>query len=378
MLVTRAVKPSPTIGSALDANDGLGPGFDTLRVVLSFSVILWHCFPLTQGSSDPIKETWGWALAYPIIPMFFALSGFLVTGSALRLTLRNFALARGLRIVPALAVDTLVTILIIGPLFTTMPLSEFYSDPETHRYLLNIVGEIHYELPGVFLDNPYPDVVNGSLWTIAPELGCYLAMGILIALGWAKNWRLTLLFTLLAFVIVVVAMYSETIQNTPVIRRASMPGGKLIPFFLLGSLAYLLRHRIPLSLKGFWIAFAVIPVAALFGSRDWWENPFWVVLSAPFLTYLVIAFGMMKLPKLPIFDRGDYSYGVYLYGFPIQQGIIAIFGTMAPLTLFVFTIPVVLLLAMFSWHVVEKPTLRLRKLLAKKPVSPMPAVYQES
>lgn len=162
------------------SNNGIGAGFDTLRLVLAIAVILWHCVPLTQGETDRMLATPVWVWIYTIIPVFFALSGFLVTGSALRLTLGKFAASRILRIVPALAVDTLVTILIIAPLVTTVSLSEFYSSSETWHYLLNMIGEIRYTLPGVFEDNPYTEVVNGSLWTIRPELAYYALMFALI------------------------------------------------------------------------------------------------------------------------------------------------------------------------------------------------------
>lgn len=158
-----------TIGGLMDANRGIGPGFDMLRVGLAFAVILRHCFPISYGNGA--TAGYAWAATVGIVPSFFILSGFLVTGSALRLTLGKFIASRALRIVPALAVDTIVTVLVIGPALTTLPLSSYFGSPLTHGYLLNMVGEIHYCLPGLFDANPLRGVVNGALWTIQPELG---------------------------------------------------------------------------------------------------------------------------------------------------------------------------------------------------------------
>lgn len=356
-----SIKPSHqrSIGHALDANNGVGPGFDTVRVVLAFSVIAWHCFPLTLGSAEPIKDTPAWVLVYAIVPMFFALSGFLVTGSALRLKLAPFVASRALRIVPALVVDTAVSILIFGVLFTTLPAGEFLTHPETLRYWLNAVGEIHLSLPGVFKDNPN-QAVNGSLWTIPPELGCYFVMAILIATGLVRKWPFVLGALIALFVISGLVDLFPTV-DFPGRYRIAGPGFKLVAFFLMGSLAYLLRHRIPLSpwLAGASVLF--VAACAAFGSKTWWDALPFEMLSSVFLTYLVIWFGMTKLPTVPFFDRGDYSYGIYLYGFPMQQALIHLSGTQSPFVLFLMTVAPVTLLAMFSWHVVEKPTLRLRK-----------------
>lgn len=106
-----------TIGEALDANKGVGPGFDFMRLFLAFAVIAWHSVPITQGSAEALKTEPWWILVYAVVPVFFALSGFLVTGSALRLSVGPFVASRALRILPALFVDTAISILLYCPLF---------------------------------------------------------------------------------------------------------------------------------------------------------------------------------------------------------------------------------------------------------------------
>lgn len=351
-----------TIGEKLDENRGIGKGFDTLRVVLAFAVIAWHCVPLTQGNGDAAKASGAWPLIYSIVPMFFALSGFLITGSALRLKLGKFAASRILRIVPALAVDTIFTVIVIGPILTSASMEEYFSDKITYSYLLNIIGEIHNELPGLFLNNPYASIVNGSLWTIPPELGCYLIIAILILFGWVKDWRLVLGVLVSAFLAIVLLRGPFSGFDAPGINFVrSNPGAKLIPMFLSGAILYLLRYKIPYSLGIFTISVIAVLITGIFDSTRWWESMGYVIPTSILYTYIVVFIGMTSLPKIPLFSKGDYSYGVYLYGFPIQQAIVQLTDVRDPGILFLITVVPVTLLAMFSWHLVEKPALKLRK-----------------
>lgn len=359
-----------TVGAALDANRGIGPGFDFMRLFLAFGVIGWHSIPITQGSSDALKTEPWWILVYSLVPVFFALSGFLVTGSAMRSGLKVFFANRALRIFPALFVDTAISILLFGAVLTTLPLGEYLTHPETLSYWLNIIGEIHYNLPGVFMDNP-GRAVNGSLWTIKPELGCYLIMAILIGTGLVRRWEVVLAALILVW------GASLAAQQVP----GDFPGrfdlagdvSKLVIFFLAGSLAFHLRHKIPLSP---WIAAGVVAfmaVCAAIGPGELWADRLFMLISGPLLTYLMVWLGMQRLPKLPLYSTGDYSYGIYLYGFPIQQVVMQLSGNHNPLANFAMTIVPVTIMAMLSWHVVEKPTLRLRKLIAPTKAKPAAA-----
>lgn len=353
-----------TIGQALGANRGIGPGFDFMRLFLAFAVIGWHSIPITQGNSDALRSEPWWILVYTLVPVFFALSGFLVTGSAMRLSAGPFVASRALRIVPALFVDTAISVLLFGALLTSLPLSEYFTHPDTLKYWLNVVGEIHYDLPGVFLDNP-GRAVNGSLWTIKPELGCYLIMFILIATGLVRRWPIVL--------IALVGLWAASMvaQSIP----GDFPGrfdlagdvSKLVIFFLAGSLVFHLRDHIPLSPWIAGLAVLFMMACAAVGPRDLWNDRLFMIVSCPLLTYLLVWLGMQRLPKLPLYSRGDYSYGIYLYGFPIQQVIVSLTGNHDPLANFALTIVPATVMAMLSWHVVEKPTLKLRKLIKGRP-----------
>ena len=183
-------KPA-TFGSVLDENNGFGPGFDFARVFLAFNVLGWHSVLVAQGTYGSALEGAGWILNYSVLPMFFGLSGFLVAGSAQRLDIRNFFINRGLRIFPALIVEILLSAVVLGALYTTLPLAKYFTSGAFFTYFENIVGLVRLQLPGVFLHNPNDNVVNASIWTVPYEMACYGVMGALIVSGVVKKgWTL--------------------------------------------------------------------------------------------------------------------------------------------------------------------------------------------
>lgn len=141
-----------TIGKIFDDHKSIGPGFDFLRVFLALSIVCVHSIYVSGDNNRPpsIDNTPFWIVHFSLVPMFFALSGFLITGSAGRLSLKNFLINRGFRIVPALAVDCLVCALIIGPIFTTVSIGQYFSSEEFMIFFMNIIGWVHFSLPGVF------------------------------------------------------------------------------------------------------------------------------------------------------------------------------------------------------------------------------------
>jgi peptidoglycan/LPS O-acetylase OafA/YrhL len=160
-----------TLGSALDEQGGFAQGSDFLRIFLATGIIGWHTAWLS-GHVETAKASAFWFSQYMLVPMFFALSGFLVAGSSIRLSTKNFLLNRAARILPALVADIVFAALLIGPLVTTLPAKQYFTDTTFFTYFLNITGWMQYSLPGVFENNPKPEV-NGALWTIpepAPEI----------------------------------------------------------------------------------------------------------------------------------------------------------------------------------------------------------------
>lgn len=299
--------------------------------------------------------------------MFFALSGFLVAGSAARLSFGHFLLNRTLRIVPALAVDIIICALILGPIFTTLDLSSYFSHPLFWGYFRNIFGDIHYYLPGVFEQN-LSTKVNGALWTIPYEIGCYALLSSLLIL---RLFKRPLFVGVLAAGLPLLAILFDLMQTDRHIPQAweavlqlvvsNWVGLRLIPAFLMGIFFFQMRHRIIFDWRIAIVSTGLCLLAAFAGNSSWKGNPFYHLIGMPILTYIVIYIGLCKFPKLPLYSSGDYSYGIYLYHVPINQTVVSLIPDITPLAMFCVSLPIVTAVAAFSWHFVEKPILKLRK-----------------
>src|ERR1700733_2446090 len=231
-----------TLAHKIIAADGRPSGFDYLRIGLALSVVFIHV----------PQVVYGWDVAYSfwipwlrpasaiVVPMFFALSGFLVAGSMLRSkTLVTFFGLRILRIAPALSVEVMLSALILGPIFTNLPLQEYFTSPLFFRYFYNLIGHVQYVLPGTFANNPFPDRVNNQLWTIPPELKCYILMG-LMSLCLVFRSRIYLLIVTVAFNVLVFVFYHDTDEA----GRINVPPVAIIGAFLAGVTLFMFRDRI--------------------------------------------------------------------------------------------------------------------------------------
>jgi peptidoglycan/LPS O-acetylase OafA/YrhL len=323
---------------------------------LALGVIGWHSRLLSYGEGPGSVHSWIadvalLPLAIFILPMFFSLSGFLVAGSLERSkTFLTFLGLRVFRIMPALAVEVLLSALILGPLLTTLPLRAYFADPEFHAYFLNIVGDIHYLLPGVFVSNPFP-LVNGQLWTVPYELACYIALTILAITGiFQQRWWLFL--SLMAF-------YAAQVGNTILRTNDQMKGAggsTLLMSFIAGLVIYRYRDKIAWSGRLFLLALAVSLVLIVV--------PNGVRFSALPIAYVTMYLGLQNPARSKIVLSGDYSYGLFLYGFPVQQAIMSIDPALRHWYWnLLLAIPCTIMVATGSWWLVERPALAQRKRL---------------
>lgn len=365
-----------TLGAVLDDQKGFGRGFDFLRIVLATGIIAWHTAQLS-GHTEIARASVFWFSEYVLVPMFFALSGFLVAGSSERLSVKDFLLNRGARIVPALAVDVLFAAVLIGPLVTTLPAGQYFTDPGFFSYFLNISGWIHYELPGVFKTNPSTEV-NGALWTVPLEIICYLIIIGLMVLGAIKRPGIVPLITCVVLILQVPlrVVASKFVSDDPttleiVLMNLFLYRGSLLwPSFLIGISIYQLRYYVPYSrVAAIGVVGAGILLSAIGNHADLFSNAGFGHAVAhsiiiPLLAYLTVMVGLSPMPRLPGFGSGDYSYGLYLYHVPFLQLLIYCFpGAWTGdgwWTLFLAGFPLSLLAAVISWHLFEYPVLRFR------------------
>lgn len=362
-----------TLGDVLKRNNGVGPGFDLVRVGLALLILYGHCFwiagtaPAPAAAAGAIAAAPGLAddaeavrwtpllwegqrqIREMLVPMFFALSGFLVTGSAFRTnSLRTFLAFRVLRIAPALTVEITLSALVLGPLLTTFPLALYFTDPKFFEYFGNIVGLVRFELPGLFHGNPL-HAVNINLWTLPGEFYCYLITAALMVAGLLANRLVfTALFAVATVMLVVARMHFGYAGRGTV---------EVIYYFFCGCLLFHWREKVPFTPLLF--VAACIGAYGLYLSKQYAFAPL-------FVTYVVVFVGLMSLPRIPLLQSGDYSYGIYLYGFPIAQAFVAAIPALRGngWMLLALATTATFAFAILSWHVVEKPTLLLKKKLA--------------
>ena len=353
----------PTVEEALAANGGFGPGFDTLRLILSLAVLLSHAILLSNGEAwfekMPVMLT---TLRLMIVPVFFALGGFLVTASALRLrAVGPFLAFRTLRIFPALAVEVTLSAFILGAIFTKLPLGAYFTHPELWHYFGNIIGLIQFTLPGVFYDNPhYAGWVNPSLWTLKPDYYSYLLMAVLMLTRLIYNRTV---FSVL-FLAVTAVLFTLDITQGLGEPTLVVPMWSLVYYFYAGVFAFHWRDKIVLN---GWLCLLAVVITCLSSGRLWSY-----VLSIP-VVYVMVYGGMSRIPTPNFLKRTDFSYGIYLYNCPILAAIVA--ATSNRFTWYeLFAIGVILTgtFAMLSWKFIERPSLDLKRLFAPTKTLPRP------
>jgi peptidoglycan/LPS O-acetylase OafA/YrhL len=356
--------PEETVGSALARHKGEGPGFLVLRYALAIMIFALHAKALSHPTLAAIatpagalpQEGPGWdgpmrPIYVVLVPAFFALSGFLVAGSALRLrSTATFLSFRALRIFPALTVEVTLSALLLGPLLTTLPLRTYFSDPQFFRYFGNIVGWITFYLPGLFQENS-TNLVNVNLWTLPSEFDCYAVTAVLLIFGIIyKKSLLTVLVVVATVIFIILNGFSDF-----AVEPWHLAGHTVTYYFFVGLLFFLWKDRIPLR----WSLFAICAAASygLLYSRHT------IYLAPPFVVYCTIFLGVAGLPELKWLKGKDYSYGIYLYGYPIIQATLCIAPWLRgyAIEVGVISLTTTVLFAALSWTFIEKPALQLKK-----------------
>ncbi len=318
-------------------------------------MLAFHSFTLA-GRNAPLIGNGQFAASAVLV--FFGVSGFLTMRSwSFEPRLLRFVTKRALRIYPALIVVVALMVFVLGPLVTSLPLSDYASTSQTWKFgLLNAVS-LHIELwlPGVFRHNPYPDAVNLSLWTLPGELVAYAAIALAGCAGLLRRPRLAVI-TLLAVAVLIPALSNSTVPFATAWVQA----------FMVGAILYILRDRIPWNP---WLG--VLMLAGFLGTASTGIAPSVAVVAAP---YCSIYFAY-RFPTLlhSVTSRGDFSYGIYLYAFPIQQLVALWLGSsVTPYDMLAISLPITCVLGVLSWRLVERRALSLKTRMFSAP-APWPA-----
>lgn len=343
-----------------DCSRSRNNNFNLIRMLAAFAVLIEHSIALVMSGiwSDAEIKYINDVIGKQAIDVFFVTSGFLITASLLnRRSSIDFFAARILRIYPALLIVLFLSVFVIGPIFTTLTAREYFSDPQTFSYLLRgivlLAGGVDFFLPGVFTNNPLQGVVNGSLWTIPFEVIMYLSLG----LGWLvlvnffrKNWMFVFKWGVMT--IVVVTMVSLVVGH---FHGVDMPRIVRLSFmFFTGSLFYLFREYVILSKKIFVVAIVILVLAGFFE-----EILFITYLIV--LPYILFYFAYVPDGIIRQYNKlGDYSYGVYIYSFPLQQIIIFLMPNISVLLMFLMSGMISITAGIISWHFIEKKALSMK------------------
>jgi peptidoglycan/LPS O-acetylase OafA/YrhL len=335
---------------------GRANNFDALRVAAAVTVIFSHSFLIADGNEahEPLIVLTGRQsiLGLTGVFVFFAISGFLVTqsyhetGSPLR-----YLAKRCLRIFPGLFAALVVSAFVLAPWVATLSLSDYLHRAEPYRYVLHnmmLSVEVH-ELPRVmFVDNPVGLEVNGSLWTLHYEFMMYLmvmGLGVLGMLG----LRASLLLLALGLACI----------HFPALDALG-GWGWLLAFFAIGMVLY--------ELRGSWIFDGRIAVLALIGLALTVRLGGFILFFPLFGCYLALWLALN--PRLPIIRAarfGDLSYGLYIYGWPSEQAAIYLLGGHAAWwQVCGLALPIAATAAFLSWHLIERPALRLKPRSARR------------
>ncbi|ROH86289.1 acyltransferase [Pseudomethylobacillus aquaticus] len=248
-------------------SDGRDNNFNLVRAVAALAVLITHSFALAIGSGDaePFKANLGMTIGSIAVDIFFITSGFLVTSSLLnRQSIVEFIRARALRIFPALLVMLFLTVFVLGVIFTSLPISDYFSSTKTYVYLAKcatLFTGVTYHLPGVFEDNPYKNTVNGSLWTLPKEVRMYAILALVwLGLRFSSRSRSTLFQIIVVIFCLSSGIYilAEHFFLDSVSRSA-----KLFFMFFTGSAFYVLREHIALRAWLFWSCVIALSAATL-------------------------------------------------------------------------------------------------------------------
>lgn len=338
---------------------GRDNNFNLIRFIAACLVLISHSFPLSIGSgaAEPLSSMIGMTLGAIAVDIFFVTSGFLITSSVLsRKNIVAFVWARVLRIYPALVVAVLFCVFGVGLFFSTLSSAEYLLNLQTLKYLVKntiLIFGVNHTLPGVFIDVPYKEAVNGSLWTLPYEVWMYALL--VVILGFANFFarKIRMFYAKdIVFLVAIISVIGNLLNNfyffMPVVFT------HLFSMFFVGSAFFFWRDKVFLSAKAMFFSLFFLVISSL--SEDTFFVSYCVLLP-----YLIFCFAYIPSGFIRKFNEfGDYSYGIYIYAFPVQQSIAAIALSVSVWEMIVLSFLFTFILAGISWHLIEDRFLRMK------------------
>ncbi len=338
----------------IDYVDSRDNNFNLLRFGAATTVFISHCPPIAGLGTISITTL----LAYVAVNSFFIISGFLVSKSLFtRCNLVSFLTARALRIYPALILAVLYTVLVVGMAFSDFPASAYFQHDLTQDYLLKNTLQLFWPIPATLPGLTNWGNVNSPLWTLPFELHMYLLLTLVGFFGFAYKsvskwlWGLYIVCIILATILYLIDYAYNFMGYGLGHDRYYL---RFLSMFGIGVMLFLLRNKVVLTTTYFVIAILAIALASPF-------RGLFVLLAYSLLGYVLLYLAYIPGGFLRRFNHlGDYSYGIYIFGYPTQKAVMHLLPEMNVIQLFLISFSVTLMIAVISWHLVERPALKLK------------------
>ncbi|MFK0257528.1 acyltransferase family protein [Streptomyces sp. NPDC090445] len=384
-------------GSVAELFSGRDNSLGLLRLILASAVVLSHARILGFGQRE-----FGYGFAAGQTDMgklsvfgFFVLSGMLVTRSGNRLPVGRFLWHRALRLLPGLWVCLLVTAFAVAPFLYWRQhhdLAGFLgrADGPLEYIQSNFAIRVHqWGISGI-LDTAqskglaHNGSFDGALWSLEYEVLCYLGVALLALAGARAGGVVRARRAVLAVTVLLGCYVLGDALTNPRLNvmehpagegaSAAVVGGYVVPLafylgfaFAIGALIEVYKERIPVSDPLGVLSCLVLLAALHYG---------WLyVLGVPALAYLLLWLAI-RLPKpfRKVGHKHDYSYGIYIYGFVVEQAVAVLGGARWGLAAYLgICVAGTLVAAALSWHLVERPAMRLKDIGLSRPGVPRQA-----
>jgi peptidoglycan/LPS O-acetylase OafA/YrhL len=380
-------------GTLADNFSGRDNSIGLIRLILALSVVVSHANPVGFGTNDPGSLRQGISLGGMAVDGFFVLSGFLITRSALRLNIGRYVWARALRILPGLWLCLVITALVVAPVlavheFGSLP-HHFWSGPGSARAYIERnmwTGLVQEDIGGtlthaVATGSAYNGAFDGALWTLAYEATCYMIIGVLAVTAVLRRApRFMLAIALMLWFVMLRSIWNNHSLYAPqnvngialhvpfVAHRIGDLGSAYLIYlglpFAIGAVfqLYITRLRINDVLGPFCL---LLFLATLFGGA-------YYAVGIPALAYGLMWFAVRApKPLRKVGRKRDLSYGVYIYGFVVEQ-ILVVYGLNKHgyVPYLAAALAGSMALAAISWYAIEQPALKLKDWRPRLPRRP--------